>query len=127
TIELSNDDDIVIVDDDDSIHQIWKGRYQSMMLDSTRTRVFHFYNRTQFEGWIEKNRFCKPLYLIDYELLGSPETGLDIIQANGLQERVVLVTSRYEESSICERCEKLKIKLLPKDMASFVPIKFIYE
>jgi hypothetical protein len=37
--------------------------------------------------------------------------------------QAILVTSRYEETRIRERCEKLGVRLIPKPMAGFVPIE----
>lgn len=65
----------------------------------------------------------KNIYLIDYELLGQGTNGLNVIEELKLSENVVLVTSRYDEPAIQQRCELLKIKLLPKSLAGFVPIE----
>ena len=35
------------------------------------------------------------------------------------------MASRYEEPAIRDRCEKLKIKLIPKSMSGFVPIEVV--
>jgi len=63
------------------------------------------------------------LFLCDYEFLGSKETGLDVIEDLGLAKHTILVTSRYEEQDVRERCARLKIKLIPKPLAGFVPIE----
>src|SRR5690606_5834905 len=39
-----------------------------------------------------------------------------------IQERSILVTSRYEEKPIRERCQSNGIKFIPKALASIVPI-----
>jgi hypothetical protein len=59
---------------------------------------------------------------LDYEILGDPKTGLDVIELLGIATQSVLVTSRYEEENVLSRCQKLGVKLLPKNLAGFVPI-----
>ena len=60
---------------------------------------------------------------MDYELLGQSKTGLDLIEFHQLQNRAILVTSRYDEKPILERCNKIGVKLIPKGMAPLVPIQ----
>jgi hypothetical protein len=48
---------------------------------------------------------------------------LQIIEELGLGAQSILVTSRYEEAHIREKCERLGVKLIPKAMAGFVPIE----
>ncbi|MGK5088354.1 hypothetical protein WDW86_12410, partial [Bdellovibrionota bacterium FG-2] len=63
-----------------------------------------------------------PLYLCDYELVGSKETGLDVIEKLGIAPQSILVTSRYDEPAIQERCVRFGAKLLPKGLAHRVPL-----
>ena len=60
---------------------------------------------------------------MDYEIIGSPITGLDLIEELGIQNQSILVTSRYEDFLIQERCEILNVKLIPKSMSPFIPIE----
>ena len=55
--------------------------------------------------------------------MGQNTNGLKIIEELGLQNNVTLVTSRYEEPQIQQKCEQLGIKLLPKQLAGFVPME----
>ena len=66
----------------------------------------------------------KTLFLMDYELLGFKETGLDLIEKLNLKDRVTLVTSRYEEPAIRDKIIKLGIKAIPKNFAPHITIKF---
>ena len=66
------------------------------------------------------------LFLVDYEIIGSGGvTGLDLIEECGISSQSILVTSRYEETSIRERCENLGLKIIPKSMSGFVPIELV--
>ena len=60
---------------------------------------------------------------MDYEIAGASETGLDLIEQLGIQSQSILVTSRYEEPSIRDRCQRLGVSLIPKSMSGFVPIE----
>jgi signal transduction histidine kinase len=127
-IIIKEGSEIVILDDDHSIHQIWKGRLQSIKRTNIEAQdqlnLIHFSSGPSFLEWFQshgsdaKNR----IYLFDYELLGEEKSGLDLIEETGIQYRVILVTSRYDEKSIRDRCKKLGIRLIPKGMSGFVPI-----
>ena len=58
---------------------------------------------------------------MDYELLKQDKTGLDLIAELGISDRSVLVTSRYEEKTVLERCLKLGVRIVPKSLAPIVP------
>jgi hypothetical protein len=62
------------------------------------------------------------LFLMDYEIKNDSETGLDLIEQLGIAQQAILVTSRYEEKAIRQRCNRLQLKLIPKTMCGFVPI-----
>ena len=120
-IVLQPGQDFVIVDDDQSIHEIWKNRLGEA--GAAVRNMQHFSSADGFESWISKTADATQyIYLFDYELLGSSKTGLDLVEEFGLQEQAVLVTSRYEEQSIRDRCQKIGLKLLPKGLAGYIPI-----
>ncbi|MBU0504356.1 hypothetical protein KJ708_00040, partial [bacterium] len=68
---------------------------------------------------------AEKLFLFDYELLGSDKTGLQVIKELNIKENAILVTSHYEEEHIRSECARLGVKLLPKNLAGFVPISVI--
>lgn len=130
---------IVSVDDDLAIHQIWRGRFQSATHQSTEN-IDHitFTSGEEFKRWVlthnqaaqasqlqQNSSDSLRLFLVDYELLGQNKTGLDLIEELHIAQNAILVTSRYEETKIRERCEKLKLQIIPKTMAGFVPIEVI--
>jgi hypothetical protein len=61
------------------------------------------------------------MLLSDYELLHQSRNGLEIIQASHIKKSI-LVTSHYTNPVIRDTATKLKIKILPKQMASIIPI-----
>jgi hypothetical protein len=115
-----------VFDDDQSIHQIWDGRlaslpgYESLVVD-------HFSGPAEIRKFYGKNfiDLDEALFLMDYEIGGSNETGLDVIESLGIQNQSILVTSRYEEKAIRQRCDQLGVKLIPKSMSGFVPMEIV--
>lgn len=118
---------VIAFDDDQTIHQIWKGRFESLNIKGEGVSLHHFSSPTQLRQFYGENfaELDGDLFLMDYEIIGSNETGLDLIEQLGIQSQSVLVTSRYEEESIRTRCIQQHIKILPKSMSGFVPIEFI--
>ncbi len=84
--------------------------------------LIHFSSPDKFREW--HFDFKADIYLIDYEFLGSSETGLNLIEECDLQKKSILVTSRFEEEKIQERCLSLGVRLIPKGLASYIPINF---
>ncbi len=113
---------VAILDDDESIHQIWRGRFESA---GVAVFMSHFANGEQLKSWLAKEGpVSGPLLILcDYEIIGSTTTGLDVIKELKLADHTVLVTSRFEEGYVRQECARLGIRLLPKNLAAFVPIK----
>lgn len=114
--------DIVILDDDDSIHEIWKGRFNRADLASLN--VQHFRNPFDAINWHATHGATgkRVIYLFDHELIGYDLTGLDVIKKLNICRDAILVTSRFDEESIRDACISLHIKMIPKSSAGFVPI-----
>ncbi len=119
-IRLAAGQKVVILDDDQSIHQIWNGRFESAKSKDSNIEIIHFSTIADCEAWMKSNR--ADVYLVDYELLGNRETGLDFIERMRIEKQSALVTSRYEETAIQERCERIGVGLIPKGLAPYVPI-----
>ncbi|MBF0106906.1 MAG: hypothetical protein HQM16_16460 [Deltaproteobacteria bacterium] len=113
---------IVVLDDDDTIHQVWQSRFVDAGID--RDRLIHFTSAEDLICWFgkEESRTAPNLFLCDFELLGQETNGLKVIEKLGVASDAVLVTSRFEERAVRADCARLKIKLLPKNLAGFVPI-----
>ncbi|MGK5084250.1 HAMP domain-containing sensor histidine kinase [Bdellovibrionota bacterium FG-1] len=126
-LSISPGSHLVILDDDESIHQIWQGRADAARLSAHGIELIHLSTPSDLRAWIEQAKtFSTPVqYLLDFELVGFKETGLDLAEKLNISKQSILVTSRYEEPVIRERCQKLHIPLIPKGMAGFVPIKIV--
>jgi signal transduction histidine kinase len=116
---------VVVLDDDASIHQVWQGRFDSIRTREHEIEIVHVSAPGEIRSWVHANggKAREALYLLDYELLGAPETGLSLAEELAIGERSVLVTSRYEEVRVLEGCRKLKARLIPKGLAGLVPIR----
>lgn len=113
---------VVIIDDDDSIHQIWKQRFDKYRVQHHLT-LFHFSSPEEFLSWQHEHPARKKrLYLCDYEFLNHKKTGLDIIEEMKIAQLSVLVTSRFEEPDVSEGCQRIGVRLIPKNLAGFVPM-----
>jgi len=126
-LKIKENQKVIIFDDDQTIHQIWKGRFESVAGGRAKIDLEHFSTMDSFRGFFRDNFFELEdrLFLMDYEILGSKETGLDLIFEMGLAKQSVLITSRYEEPAIRERCERVGVRLIPKPMSGFVPIEIV--
>lgn len=117
---------LYILDDDAAIHGAWDQRIQDIATPEDKIKIVHF---TDPEEAIEKIKAdqVRDLFdfnaalLTDYELIGHTKTGLDVIQALRL-EQSLLVTSYFEKKEIQEGLQKTRGKLLPKNLASELPI-----
>lgn len=123
-LELNAGRCAVVLDDDESIHRVWRGRLESARAAEQGVELHSFLSSEKLRGWVKENpgKAAGAVYLLDYELLGSGETGLGLARALGLENRAVLVTSRNEEQHILEECRRLKIRIIPKGLSGFVPI-----
>jgi signal transduction histidine kinase len=111
---------IVILDDDESIHHIWDQRLKNLK------NIVHFKKSNGFLKWMLKNKnLDNHFFLFDHELINGTRSGLDIIEKYNLTKKATLVTSRYDEIDILDRCLKNNISLLPKSLSAYIPIIFL--
>ena len=124
-IQPTSDGIVVILDDDESIHGAWDTRFATYVNLHPRLRSYHFTQGQHALDFLnalsgdEKNRV---IFLSDYELLNQNKNGLQIIEASGIHN-TTLVTSYYANQKIRDKATQLGIKILPKQMASIVPIE----
>lgn len=111
---------IVSLDDDISIHQMWRGRIEDM--SGAMADFMGFTSGVSFKSWYDHHANDKLCLLFDFELLNQTQSGLDIIEELNLRQ-AILVTSRYDEEQVRERCRRLGIPVIPKGMAGCIPIK----
>lgn len=124
-LKLKMNQTIVALDDDSSVLELWKQRFKD--LNNPNITLLTYTSELEFTDWVSSNTdlISEILFLMDFELLGQKNTGLQLIEQLKLSTTAILVTSRYEEPSITSKCSQLGVKLLPKGMAGLVPIEFI--
>ena len=127
SIQLKPGQEIVTVDDDISIHQIWKGRLESLKANEQNIKITSFTSAKEFREYFNKNLNSNSpcIFLIDYEFLNQNDNGLKIITDFGIQDKAILVTSRFDEPNIRSECEDQKIKILPKQLAGQIGISIM--
>lgn len=124
-LNLKKGTTIVVFDDDQSIHQIWKERLESFV--NNQFKIFHFSSPNDLRLKFRKDfaDLDEAVFLMDYEIIGHAESGLDLIEEFNIQKQAILVTSRFEDLDVRERCELLGVSLIPKSMSGFVPIQLV--
>lgn len=123
-IYLATNAIILILDDDPSIHTAWNLRFSSFLSAYPTLVLCHFTQGQEVLDYLDKlnpSEKERVLFLSDYELLHQNRNGLQIIHASQLKE-AVLVTSYYANPTIRDAAAKLNVKILPKQMASVIPI-----
>ncbi len=120
-LHLREGQTIVALDDDNSVLEIWR---QRLLVLKSDINLVTCTSSECLKNWVSNNAGIvnRALYLIDYELLGQKKNGLDLVEELGLKNDTILVSSRYEEASIKERCIRMDVPMIPKGMASLVPI-----
>lgn len=122
-IELARDTTVVILDDDISIYQLWEKKFSHY---NSKVKIINFTTSSQFYEWHlrQQKKLQLILYLFDFELHGSDQTGLELIEKYQLQNNGILVTSHSEDKKIRHQCENFGVKMIPKDLAAYIPIVF---
>jgi signal transduction histidine kinase len=121
-IVINDEDEYVVLDDDFTIHEMWKNKILQAL--RRNIKMHHFQDERSFGEWYikEKNNSGNTTYFFDYELIGNKNTGLDIIEKFRITKNAILITSHYENEEIQKRCERIGVRMIPKDQAGFVPI-----
>ncbi|MCD6026498.1 MAG: sensor histidine kinase [Solimicrobium sp.] len=125
TIHLKLNSTVVILDDEESIHGAWDTRFAWYLKTYPTLQVHHFKQGQDALNFIyllslkDKERI---VFLSDYELLRQDKNGFQIIEESGLKN-TTLVTSYYANAKVRDKAILLGVKILPKQMASIVPIE----
>jgi PAS domain S-box-containing protein len=125
TIHIALNSIVVILDDEDSIHGDWDTRFAFCLKSYPNLNVHHFTQGQEvlnFFSDLSRRERKRVVYLSDYELLHQNKNGLQIIEESGIKN-ATLVTSYDPNSSLRDKVVSLGLKILPKHMATSVPIK----
>ena len=125
TIHLMLNSIVVILDDEESIHGAWDTRFALYLRLYPTLNVNHFKQGQEalyFFSALNPKDKNRVVFLSDYELLRQAKNGLQIIEESGIKN-TTLVTSYYANAQIRDKAIQLNVKILPKQMASIVPIE----
>jgi hypothetical protein len=114
---------VLVLDDDGFIAKVWAHRIKSEVPKSEDVRLLVFKRFEAFAQHVRKHRADVATCLVDYEFLDDTRSGLDMIQALGIAERAVLVTSHDEEPTVRQRCVDMGVHMVPKTCAPYVPLR----
>jgi nitrogen regulatory protein PII-like uncharacterized protein len=103
---------VVVVDDEKSVHLLWDKK----LGEGKWTKIEHYFELKGIE--IDESKY----YLDDYEFFNEDKTGLDFLVENNLANQAILVTSRYEEAEVVNRCIKHGVKLVPKNTINSIRV-----
>jgi anti-sigma regulatory factor (Ser/Thr protein kinase) len=123
-IQLEPNNIVVVLDDEESIHGAWDTRFATYLKLHPRLTVHHFkqgQDALDFFSDLNPKDKAGIVFLSDYELLRQAKNGLQIIEESGIKN-ATLVTSYYANAQIRDKAMRLGVKILPKQMASIVPI-----
>lgn len=126
-LNLTADQTVLILDDDQFIHGAWETKFAPVLASNPKMKLIHFTEGDkliEFLATLNQTEMSKIFLLSDYELLNQQRNGLDIIEQQQIQQ-AVLVTSHYANDSVIARAKKLNIVVLPKRLASKVPIRLV--
>ena len=124
-IKLKPKDTVIVLDDDTSIHGAWDTHFQAILTETSNIQLKHYSMGQQALDFIQTLSPAekKHLFLLtDFELLTQDLDGLTVIEKSGIA-RSILVTSHYTNPVVRERAAKVGSKILPKQMASEIPIQ----
>ena len=112
-INLNGVESIVVLDDDPSFHQLLSKKLK----EETSATIVQFTNAKKLMEGL-KNFNKKTLFLLDYELRGQHETGLDIAEKVASENRCYLVSNSFQDPKLQRACKRLGIYLFPKTIIS---------
>lgn len=113
---------IVILDDDHEIHHLWQSKFKQYT-ENKLLNVVHLNTPIEAKNWFKANGLNNVLFLTDFELPGSLETGLDVVTELGIDSISVLVTSHYDD--ILKSKGERHFKVIPKMIVGNTPIEVL--
>ena len=119
-IELEAGGNLVVLDDDTLSRQIWRSRLSDIQ-SNVHLRAFR--EGRELREWIEENGAQKTVFLVDLELSASGEDGLRLIEVLGIAESSILATGHFGVASVMARARWLGVRVLPKSLVPWVPIR----
>lgn len=111
---------LCILDDELQVHQLWKNRFDLVGIGCSLLKFF--FTAEDMMNYINKIENVEIFCFIDYELGSDLSNGLAIIEKHNLIKNSTLVTNRYDDSKVQNKCVELGIKIIPKIFIPYLPI-----
>jgi signal transduction histidine kinase len=131
TFQLRNTSVVAIVDDEDLAFDYWEktiqGKFSFTLKGATLPELLHFNSPAALKGASKGALDRITHFLVDQHFDTDTQTGLDLIQALGIQERATLVTNLFEAPAVIEEAQRLGIKILPKTFVLNARISILLE
>lgn len=123
-LSVAEDTTVVILDDENFIHYTWENRFKSVSKSTKEINLVTFSRADEMLEWQMSGKApADVIYLCDYQLNHQTRNGLDVIEELSIQDRAVLITGHFEEREIRERCAFLGVRMVPKELIGFIPIR----
>lgn len=111
---------VVVYDEDVTIRRIWFERIGKL---SPTIRILHASTHADLSRLAAATGArTSTCYLLGDELAGEAMDGIEAARDLGIAARSVLVTSRFEQERVIEACVALGMSVVPKPVASMLPI-----
>ena len=124
-INVPENTTVVVIDDDDFIHLVWKERFKDSLTQGL-INLISFRSLDKFTEWFQQNQNSSYFLLMDYEFKNTKTTGPEILKKLQVPStQALVVTSHFEELDIRHECIKQELKIVPKNIASSIPINII--
>lgn len=117
-IDFSEGSVVAILDDDPAIHATWKKRF-SELLEGSIERIVPACNPREMRLAM---REFPDLFLMDHDLAGYAESGLDLIIELGIARQAWLVTGRALDPEIRARCARHGVRVISKHRLVDIPL-----
>jgi signal transduction histidine kinase len=115
-LEIDRGSIVCVLDDEHYAHKLWDLRFTQVNIHSSD--IIHCTSSAELMKFHNE----VDLLLIDYDLGKTGEDGLDIIRRHQLQNKAVLVTNRYDDVEVHQRCVQLGVRIVPKNYILNIPI-----
>jgi signal transduction histidine kinase len=118
TITLSNRSVLVVVDDEDVAFEYWQkaiyGKFTKLNLTGVNApELIHINSPTSLKNQPELIGRATQ-FLVDQHFENDAQTGLQLIEELQIQDRAILVTNLFEQTSVTDEAIAYGVKILPK-------------
>ena len=123
---------VVIVNNENEIFKLWKERIMLNNQNTNDIKLLYFPDALKFKAWFKEDFHLsedkKLLYIVDQDLgtISSRKlklNGMDIVQEFSIEKECIILTDLIDQKFLTERAERLKVKLLPKNLIQHIPIQ----